>query len=85
MKTVRTKKGQEIEAKWGLGPLSNGQVFIDLPKVYTIREAADMFEGLSEIVIIEGDTEHVYKGFTELVDVQRNRKKNGTRLIFEKP
>lgn len=85
MKTMRTKTGQEIEAKWALGPLRNGQVFVDLPGDYTIGKAAQLFEDAPDTVITEGDTEHVYKGYTELVGVQRDRKKNETRLIFEKP
>lgn len=86
MKTIRAKNGEKVEVKWGLGPLSNGQVYVDLPKDYTMRKVSELFEGLEEIAITdEKDVETVYKGYTELVDVQRMRAKNETRLVYEKP
>ena len=86
MRTAKTKNGMTVNAKWALGPLDNGQLFVDLSGDYKVGEAAAMFDGLAEVVIDEGNgTEHVYRGYTELVSVQRARAKNETRLIFEKP
>lgn len=87
MKTITTKSGKTLEIKWVLGPLSNGQVLVDLVDDHTISQVSPIFENQDSFRVDDDATPSkydMYEGYTELTDVNRMKKKGITRLTLEK-
>lgn len=87
MKTITTSSGKTLDIKWVLGPLSNGQILVDLEGDFHISEISPTFENQASFRV-DDDTKagkyDVYEGYTQLTDVNRMRKKGITRLTLEK-
>ena len=87
MKTITTSSGKALEIKWVLGPLSNGQIMVDMEGDFAISKLASKFENQESFKVgdDQGGTAYtVYEGYTQLVGVTRLRSKNVTRLTLER-
>lgn len=88
MRTITTKSGKTLEIKWVLGPLSNGQIMIDLVGDVPIKKAAAEFDGVESYKVTDdtngGTVYTMYDGYTQLVCVDRKIAKGVTRLTLEK-
>lgn len=81
---ITTSKGKTLDANWAFGPTGeSGSLMIELPDKRPISAIAADFEDISKIEKTDetkpGVTE-IYDGYTELVNVQRN-KRNGSVLV----
>lgn len=87
MKTITTSSGKMLEIKHVIGPLSNGQIMVDLVGDQAISVISPIFENQASFRVDDDATPNkyeMYENYMRLTGVDRKVVKGVTRLTLER-